>query len=150
MHQQYLIGLQIVNVTADPFWPSKKPLIAEANNGYNTSMAADDHVNSSSRGAGFQKSSWVVLGVSVFFLALFVAFLLIHLVTPSDGARLQPGTRAWTSEGVIVTPLREQAEALRAGDLVIAVDGRTLESWAQAGLSLREGNPRWEPGQSLV
>ncbi|MBI2873352.1 MAG: hypothetical protein HYY00_09230 [Chloroflexi bacterium] len=49
-----------------------------------------------------------------------------------------------------VTLLGEQTEGLRSGDLVIAVEGRSMESWAQAVFSLREPRPGWKAGQTVT
>ncbi len=65
-------------------------------------------------------------------LALGAGFVLFHLVTPSDGARLEPGQMVWRSDGVVVTPLDLQPGGLRPGDIVVAVDSRGMESWARA------------------
>jgi hypothetical protein len=70
--------------------------------------------------------------------ATLLTFLLTALLfwyratTPADNARLQPNQSAWTTTGVIVTPLQEQADSLQANDLVIAVGSRRMEDWAQA------------------
>jgi hypothetical protein len=66
------------------------------------------------------------------FLALTGAYVVWHLRSFSDGARLEPGEQSWTSEGVIVAPLSETSNGLRRGDVVIAVDGRSMEFWARA------------------
>ena len=60
------------------------------------------------------------------------AYLWLHLVMPFDNGRLQPGTNAITAEGVIVTPVRAQSGSLQAGDIVVAVNGRSLEEWLTA------------------
>ncbi len=72
--------------------------------------------------------SLTALLVSAFLIFLAVTFLWLHLVTPSDGARLQPGEAVWQEEGVIVTPLVDQPEGLQKGDVVLAVNGQSLET----------------------
>lgn len=81
--------------------------------------------------------------------ALFGAFVLLHLLTPFDGARLQPGQPSWRKNGVVVTPIEEIAGGLRRGDLVTAVAGQPLEFWAEAMFRLGVNRPRWQVGQSV-
>ena len=73
-----------------------------------------------------------VLPFAMGLLLLAAAFVGLPLATPSDGARLEPGQAVWRADGVVVTPLQEQPSGLRRGDVVVAVDGRSMESWAQA------------------
>ncbi|MBI4340251.1 MAG: hypothetical protein HY680_09935 [Chloroflexi bacterium] len=98
----------------------------------------------------FTKASWLTLGVSVFFLALFVLFVLLHVIAPCDEARLQPGTQAWRPGGVVVASLGEQTGGLQSGDLVIGVNGRSMESWARDILSPLKPRPLWKAGQTLT
>lgn len=88
--------------------------------------------------------------VAVFFLSLSGAFLVWHLAFPSDGARLEPGESAWTSNGLAVTPLIEMANGLRRGDIVIGVDGRSMEAWAQAIFQWGAARPMRAGNQVLV
>lgn len=88
----------------------------------------------------------------LFIAALFAlftgAFLWLHWITPSDGARLEPGQSSITSNGVIVTPFKEQPAGLRRGDIVVAVEGRSLESWASTGWDAQNMWPDRQVGQS--
>lgn len=85
-----------------------------------------------------------------FFLALAAAFLSWHLDLPSDGARLEPGEQVWKPNGILVTPLEDGRNPLRPGDIVIAVDGRTMEAWAEA--IFQPGFAQWAPtiGRTLT
>ncbi len=65
------------------------------------------------------------------FLALAAAFLYQQLSLPSDGARLEPAESVWRPNGVVVTPLEGGKTPLLPGDVVVAVEGRSLEEWAQ-------------------
>ncbi len=76
-----------------------------------------------------------------------VAFLWLHLAGPSDGARLEPGLAVWRSDGVVLTPLRVQANGLRPGDVLVAVNGTSVESWAKRLFDLRVSRPQWHFGQ---
>src|SRR5579859_6114206 len=74
---------------------------------------------------------WAVT-ISLLVASLAVAFLVLRLITPGDGARLDPGQNVWRANGVVVTPFEPRSNNLRSGDVVIAIDGRSLESWTQA------------------
>ncbi|WIG59972.1 MAG: Two-component system sensor histidine kinase [Ktedonobacterales bacterium] len=83
-------------------------------------------------------------------VALGVAFVWLHLATPSDGARLAPGQNVWRSDGVLITLLRQQPDGLRSGDLVVAVDGTSMESWAQSLLDPSVSRPQWQAGHTIT
>lgn len=82
-------------------------------------------------------------------LVLVGSFVWVHLTTPSDGARLEPGELVWQSDGVVVTPLIEQPNGLRRGDVVVAVAGRSMETWAEALASFSAIRPQWQVGQTV-
>lgn len=94
-------------------------------------------------------SKWVVLPLSAALLTLAGAFLWLRIATPTDGARLQPGANAWRADGVVVTPLVEGG-GLRAGDVVIAVGGRSLESIAQSLVDFNQPRRPWSFGQAVT
>ena len=79
-----------------------------------------------------------------------VAFLVLHLVSPSDGARLTPGQPAWKSDGVMVTPIQAQPQGLQEGDVVVGIDGSSLESWAEALFAPGIARPHWQVGQIVI
>jgi hypothetical protein len=85
-------------------------------------------------------SGLIIAGI---FLAITGAHIGWHLLSFSDGARLEPGESSWTSEGVRVTPLIEMSNGLRRGDLVVAVDGRSMEFWARALFERGIARPMW-------
>jgi two-component system, NarL family, sensor kinase len=78
------------------------------------------------------------------------AFLGLHLATPFDNGRLQPGRDNMTAEGVIVTPLEAGPAGFEAGDLVVAVNGRSLESYAQALFHGGLARPPWQVGDTVT
>lgn len=88
----------------------------------------------------------ILLACGVIFLG--VAFLLLNATGPSEGARLAPGQSVWQSEGVVVTPL--QPSGLRQGDVVVAVEGKSLESWARELFDPGIARPQWHVGQTII
>jgi signal transduction histidine kinase len=91
-----------------------------------------------------------VLLTAAFMVALGVAFVWLHLASPSDGARIEPNQRSWRSNGVAVTVLHTQPSGLRSGDVVIAVDGQGINSWARALADPTAQRPQWRTGQVVT
>jgi signal transduction histidine kinase len=92
-------------------------------------------------------SALLVGGVTIFLAA---GFLWLHLATPFDGARIPSGTQVWQPGGIVVMPLREQANGLHPGDLVVAVDGRSMEEWSQMLFQFDAKRPSWQVGQTVT
>jgi hypothetical protein len=88
----------------------------------------------------------VGVAVAILFSAMAGAFVVVRLLTPSDGARLQPGERAWHANSVTVTALVEQPGGLETGDLVVAVAGVPLNTWADQILDPEVPRPSWQVG----
>jgi hypothetical protein len=79
------------------------------------------------------------------------AFLALHLATPSDGARIQPGdSAAWQPQGIVLTPILDQPGGLAAGDLLVAVEGESLTTQVGRLLRFQARSPQWEFGQTLT
>lgn len=91
-----------------------------------------------------------VLLAAATMVALGVAFVWLHIASPSDGARIDPNQQPWRSHGVAVTVLRAQSGGLRSGDVVTAIDGQSLESWAYALIDPSAGRPDWRVGQVVT
>lgn len=91
-----------------------------------------------------------VLLASAAMVALGVAFVWLHIASPSDGARLDPGQAVWRSNGVVVSVLHTRPNSLRTGDIVVAVDGKSLESWAEALADPAIERPQWRVGQVVT
>ncbi|HEX9413098.1 MAG TPA: hypothetical protein VF916_06300, partial [Ktedonobacterales bacterium] len=91
-----------------------------------------------------------VLLATAVMVALGVAFVWLHLAAPSDGARLEPSQYPWRTSGVALTVLHAQPGGLRTGDVVVAVDGTSMESWAQALANPTTARPRWHAGQVVT
>jgi two-component system, NarL family, sensor kinase len=97
-----------------------------------------------------KRTRLTVLLASAAMIALGIAFVWLHLATPSDGARLDPGQAVWRPNGVVVALLRPQPASLRPGDVIVAVAGRSMESWAQALLDPTVPRPQWHLGQTVM
>src|SRR5215831_17286477 len=91
-----------------------------------------------------------VVIVAITAVLLGVAFLLLQLTSPSDGARLDPSQPVWRPDGVVVTPLQEEPDGLMPGDVVVAVAGRSMESWARALFQPGMERPYWQFGQTVT
>src|SRR5438552_2104733 len=92
-------------------------------------MAVSDHQPPARRSpARLGRSSRAALAVALAILALGGAFVALCLAGPSDGARVESEQPAWRTDGVVVTPLGPRTGGLRPGDVVVAVDGRSLEA----------------------
>ncbi len=66
-----------------------------------------------------RRNHLVVILTALGAVFLGMSFLLLHITSPSDGARLSPGQSVWQTDGVVVTPL--QPGGLHQGDVVVAV-----------------------------
>lgn len=72
--------------------------------------------------------------VGVWLLAAFsllaaLAFVGYRLVEPSDGAIAGFYADAWQTDGVVVEPIEQPPDGLRAGDIVRTVEGRSISEW---------------------
>jgi signal transduction histidine kinase len=77
-------------------------------------------------------------------IGLSAAFVGLHLATPFDNGRLQPGSNAITADGLIVTPLEGGPEGFLAGDVVTNVEAESIEAW------LTMGSPGWSAGDIVT
>jgi two-component system NarL family sensor kinase len=71
-----------------------------------------------------------LLALTLFLLG--ASYFVARIVSPYDDARLGPGEEAWLEEGIQVNPLTKQVGGLKAGDVIIALEERPLQDWAQA------------------
>jgi membrane-associated protease RseP (regulator of RpoE activity) len=76
-----------------------------------------------------------------------ISYFVMRIASPYDDARLGPGEEAWLEEGVQVNPLTEHVGGLEAGDVIIALEERPLQEWAQT-IFLR-GEPRPSPYSAM-
>jgi two-component system NarL family sensor kinase len=91
----------------------------------------------------------VVLVLSSIVIVFGIATFVVRVTTPTDGAYIDPSLPEFLPEGPQVTILRGEANGLRNGDLVLAVEGVPLDKWARSTISLRGTAPRWEVGQTV-
>jgi hypothetical protein len=93
---------------------------------------------------------WIVLFISGMALVLGVTFVWLHAASPSDGTRSEPGQQTWIPAGVVVSPLQRQPEGLEAGDVIVSINGRSLESWEEGLFNLEAPHPQWHIGQTVM
>ena len=98
----------------------------------------------------FTASSWAVLGLAVLLVAIFGTFIGAHAAGPSDGAWFMLGPSALRPNGVEVAPLEEEPGSIREGDVVVAVEGRPLESWIREVSAPWTARSRWDVGQTVT
>ena len=89
-------------------------------------------------------ATWLALAGSILVGLLFVW---IRATTPSDGARISFYGDAWTSAGVQIDPIDAPAAGLASGDLIVAVDGQSVDAWL--GISTDRSAPRPDPGVAM-
>ncbi|MGE5138110.1 MAG: hypothetical protein ACM3JD_01500, partial [Rudaea sp.] len=129
---------RVVNRAISPSasMPSALPGIEEAHSPALTTPVEAGRARAAAHSDRAEDRPLVVLLIASVFLALATAFLLLRLLTPYDGARLAPeGHAAWRSNGIMISPFVEVQGGLHKGDVVMAVNGRSLESYAQAILA---------------
>ncbi len=91
-----------------------------------------------------------LLFFAVFCLALPISFIWLHLVTPSDGARLRRTEQGITPQGPILEPYQPEHSPLQSGDVLLAVDGTGMLGWMERLFDLRVERPKWELGDQVT
>jgi signal transduction histidine kinase len=86
-----------------------------------------------------RREPFVPLTVAAAIVALTIglAFLWLRATLPSEPAVVSSDDWPWIAEGVAVRPIGDSP--FRAGDVVVAIDGRSLEAWAEGAASARSG-----------
>ena len=87
---------------------------------------------------------WLLLAVS---LGAPILFIWVRDHTPADGARISWYEDAWTADGVLIDPIDAPAAGLEDGDLVLAVDDRSIEAWLAAVAD--PSVPRPDPSRTM-
>ena len=80
-----------------------------------------------------------VLAVSMLVVA--AAYVIHRASTPSDGTRGGYVTSSLSADGLVVAPIPGATTSLADGDVVQAVHGVTLESWARSLFGAQPGQP---------
>lgn len=97
-----------------------------------------------------ERPNWLLLIFGVFCLLLPVPFIWLHIVTPSDGARLAREPMIYTEQGVVVSVYAPGLSALQDGDIVIAVDGIPIGAWVNGLIRAGPERPHWQVGQTVT
>ena len=98
------------------------------------------------------RSQIPILLFGIFCLLPSLGFVIYRLTSPSDGARLSEGQNTYTPAGAVISPYDSLPGPLREGDVVVAVEGIPMETWAEAVLTVTGGvsRPAWSFGRSIV
>src|SRR4051812_10919779 len=100
----------------------------------------------------FESVRVLVLLTALTFPLFSFGFAWSHLSSPSDGARLGPdepfGEAAWMPDGILATPLEENIDGMHQNDLIVAVDGTSIDAWVNTLTILDYPRPRWAVGQT--
>ena len=86
----------------------------------------------------------------LFCILLPALFIGLHWITPSDEARLSRGSIIYTDEGVFVSSYEDGTGQLKEGDLVTAIQGIELDSWARGLFGRGPDRLDWVQGQTLT
>jgi hypothetical protein len=76
-------------------------------------------------------------------------FLVIRLVLLGDGAQIALDYTRITVEGFMVKPFAPAPGGLRAGDVVVAVEGRSIDDWLHDAATGQWGRAKWNGKQAL-
>jgi len=91
--------------------------------------------------------SLVIFGMICLILPL--SFIVYRLMTPSDGTRLSTGTHIFTSSGAIVSPYYPGSSVLQEGDIVVELNGKSMEAWGMDLFRLGIERPEINFGESI-
>lgn len=67
---------------------------------------------------------------------------------PSDGARLQPGADILAEDGVVLSTLVTYPDGVVDNDILTAIEGVSMEQWADDLLLRQLPRPDWRPGMT--
>src|SRR5258708_7318969 len=95
-----------------------------------------------------------ILFVAMGLCVLSLIFAGMHLSSPSDGTRLGPeepfGVPAWKADGILATPLEDTIDGLQQNDLIVAIEGTSIERWTQVLTDFSFPRPQWKAGQLVT
>ncbi|MGA9531580.1 MAG: histidine kinase [Anaerolineales bacterium] len=69
---------------------------------------------------------------------------------PADGSRIPPEVESWEANGVRIQVPPGVDSALRSGDLVTAIDGRSMDGWVGILSDRRADRPNWQVGDVVA
>jgi signal transduction histidine kinase len=90
----------------------------------------------------------VVLALAILLLAAY--FVWLRLSTPFDGTRLEPDEAIWSAGGVRVSLLEDQRGRLQSGDIIVAIEGQSVATWAEHLLAPTASRPERHFGQTVI
>jgi two-component system, NarL family, sensor kinase len=96
--------------------------------------------------ASLVHAPWLAAGFAL--LAVVVAHVWLLVATPSDGARVPPGS-AVDRDGLAVEPIRPGVGPFEAGDVVVAVGDRGVDELLTAALAFRSAGGAGEAGETV-
>lgn len=79
-----------------------------------------------------------------------MAFIILHVTSPSDGSRLSSGIAMFTDKGAVVEPYDSDQQGWQAGDIVTAVGGQSMETWVNSLLVPGLPRPRLQIGDEVT
>jgi signal transduction histidine kinase len=84
-----------------------------------------------------QRNPFVMLSLAVVIAALGIGttFLWLRATLPSEPALISSDDWPWSAEGVAVRSIGDGP--FRDGDVIVAIDGRSLEAWAESAVGTR-------------
>lgn len=87
---------------------------------------------------------------ALFSLALPVSYIWLHLVTPSDGARLVRSEQGITPQGPVLEPYQPGQSPLQSGDILLEVEGAGMLDWMKRLFDPRLVRPTWQLGDQVI
>ena len=91
--------------------------------------------------AGRRRMIGAVLAVAIASIVLSLLATVLRLTQPSSGTTIVAAGEAFLDDGVRVQVLPGATTPLRDGDVVVAIDGRPLASWAERWSALGASTP---------
>ena len=98
----------------------------------------------------FTLSSALVLALGASLIAFVGLFAWTQLTAPSDGVHFVVEFSALRPEGVVVDVRDDHVGGVESDDMVVAVEGRPLDSWMSDFSGPWAERRRWEIGQTLT
>lgn len=98
------------------------------------------------------RSTMMPLLLTTAVVGLVALFAWLRITGPSDGTRMDLASNqvVWTADGVRVTPWHETSSGLHHDDVVIAVAGRSIESWARSLITPSDWRQPGAVGQTIT